>query len=232
MKLETIKERINNTTEKIAKKENTIIKKEVLIEKKNKKLQQLDATVDSEARWLSCEIDYLREDIERGQKEVKELKINLEKYNELHSNEIKKDSIVIKEIPEVIKQLQTDLVNNWDAWDIKRRNKIKEDYYKISHSEFIKKYSATDYALKDKTKKQIHENNMQLAKDLILDLYNRVKKITGEITDWSNIYVTQGVCGSLALNGYVLGKDGRANVESIVAGGYNVQRLHIRVLVK
>lgn len=63
-------------------------------------------------------------------------------------------------------------------------------------------------------------------------MYYRVKKFTGEITDWSGVHACQGTWGMTVLNGYVVGKEGRAFVESILAGGYNIQRLHIRVLVK
>ena len=66
---------------------------------------------------------------------------------------------------------------------------------------------------------------------MILDLIRRVKDITGEITDWSGIQATIGAQGFTVLNGYVIGKEGRARVESILAGGYNIQRLHVRVLV-
>ena len=84
---------------------------------------------------------------------------------------------------------------------------------------------------KSKSDEQIHDDNVQAAEDLIIDLIYRVRKITGEIIDWSNIRATAGTGGFTVLNGTVIGKEGIACVESITADGYNIQRLHIRVLV-
>ena len=85
-------------------------------------------------------------------------------------------------------------------------------------------------SLWDMSDDQIHAENEKAGKHLILDLLKRVTKITGPVTDWSGLYVTQGNMGAV-LNGIVIGEDGKARVESILAGGYAVQRLHIRVLV-
>ena len=79
---------------------------------------------------------------------------------------------------------------------------------------------------------QIHEDNTKAAKAVILELLNRVTKITGPVVDWSGLHVTAGNNGLATLNGVVIGEDGKARVESITAGGYNIQRLHIRTLVK
>ncbi len=84
---------------------------------------------------------------------------------------------------------------------------------------------------KNKSDEQIHNDNVQAAKSLIIDLIYRVRSITGEITDWSDVRASAGTRGFTVLNGLVIGKEGRAKVESITAGGYNIQRLHIRVLV-
>lgn len=79
---------------------------------------------------------------------------------------------------------------------------------------------------------QIHADNTRAAKSIILEFLNRVTKITGPVIDWSGLGVTSGNNGLATLNGVVIGEDGKAKVESITAGGYNIQRLHIRTLVK
>lgn len=61
-----------------------------------------------------------------------------------------------------------------------------------------------------------------------IDLYKRCSEIVGIITDASGLRT--GNNGSI--NGFVLGEKGKAYVETIYAGGYNIQVLHYRVLVK
>ena len=63
--------------------------------------------------------------------------------------------------------------------------------------------------------------------DRYFELVNKVTDITGEITDITRLYVAND--GSL--NGVIIGENGTAKVETIVAGGYNIQCLHYRVLV-
>lgn len=242
MKIETLKDRIQNAENKIEKKTNTIIKKEALILKKQDKIRKLGfepdadkqevANANRDAYWLMCEIGYLKDDIKRGSSEIEEIKANLEKYKLQLEGEIEKEEVLLKDIPESMKRMQTELVERWDEWDIERRNRMKSDYKELGWESYYKKYKGCDLHFKDKTDEQIHNSNVQDAKCLILDLYYRVKNITGEITDWSGVHATCGSHGFSVLNGFVKGKEGRAEVESILAGGYNIQRLHVRVLVK
>ena len=117
-----------------------------------------------------------------------------------------------------------------DSYRDTRRRKFDDEYINIP---FERKYGSLKYArsIWDLTEEKIHANNQRDGENLILDLLRRVTKITGPVTDWSELYVTQGNMGAV-INGYVIGEDGRAEVESILAGGYNIQRLHVRTLVK
>ena len=149
------------------------------------------------------------------------------------SGEIERQKSWISEVPEVLKSFQEELTDKWDAYDIKKRDKIRSDRDALSYEDWAKKYHwrDRDWAMYT-TDEQIHESNNKDAVSLILNLVNRVKEITGEITNWSGLRTTAGTWGFTVLNGYVEGKAGRCEVESIGAGGYNIQRYHIRVLVK
>ena len=69
------------------------------------------------------------------------------------------------------------------------------------------------------------------ANECVFGLVQNVKKAVGEVTSLDNVHVTHGSKGRLAINGIVSGKEGKCRIESIYAGGYNIQRYHIRVLV-
>lgn len=70
----------------------------------------------------------------------------------------------------------------------------------------------------------------------LIDLMTKVSKITGIITDATGLHIENG-----DINGIIIGKDGKAKVQTIDAGGYNEhvildsgrhgQRAHFRVLI-
>lgn len=107
--------------------------------------------------------------------------------------------------------------------------------FEIDHivKPFEAMYGALNYARSfwHMSDEDIHKQNQQAGENLILDLLKRVTKITGPVIDWSGLYVTRGNIGAV-INGIVVGEDGKAEVNSVYAGGYNIQRLHVRVLVK
>ena len=59
------------------------------------------------------------------------------------------------------------------------------------------------------------------------DMINRVMKVTGKITDASDLHI--GLKGDL--NGFIHGEKGTAKLNTIGAGGYNIQCYHFRTLV-
>jgi hypothetical protein len=58
-------------------------------------------------------------------------------------------------------------------------------------------------------------------------IIERTNAIVTKITDASNLYI--GNSGEL--NGYIIGTTGTAKVQTIGAGGYNIQRFHFRTLI-
>lgn len=230
MKIETLKDRIEKAKETINKKENTIIKKTKMIEKKQKQIEK--AKDDNEKYWLEADIRSLEDDIKRGKKEIEAKKETLTKYELQLKGELEKESLYVKEMPSQFKQLQEALVERWNEWNKNRKATLIEKYKELGYKEFIKEYSYNDYDFMRIDDKKLEATNEKEAKALIIDLYNRVKEITGEVESWEDVHATQGAQGMVVLNGTVKGKEGVAQVESILAGGYNIQRLHIRVLVK
>jgi hypothetical protein len=127
-------------------------------------------------------------------------------------------------------ELYPDIQQSKYSYRDERRTKF--DYEYITKP-FESTYGSLKYAQSvwDLDDEKIHANNQRDGENLILDLLKRVTKITGPVRDWSQLHVTQGNQGAV-INGLVYGEDGAARVDSILAGGYNVQRLHVRTLVK
>lgn len=112
-----------------------------------------------------------------------------------------------------------------------RYRRFKEDYI---YAPFKKKFGVSiQYVtnLWSMSDEDIHKDNVKNGKRIILDLLNRVTKITGPVTSYAGLHLTQGNGGWSVLNGFVVGEDGKASVETILAGGYNIQKLHCRTLV-
>lgn len=115
----------------------------------------------------------------------------------------------------------------YEPYQYERRGKTYTSERKVRDGEY-------EY-LKPYTGERSLEAAMQkLAKDLSEEadrkydfIIERTNAIVGEITDASNLRI-----GSKAdLNGYVIGTRGIAKVQTIGAGGYNIQCFHFRTLI-
>ena len=136
------------------------------------------------------------------------------------------------ELPEVLSIVRINIYNEWNRYDFERRARLKAEYSNMDHSAFIKKYTYSGYSFMRSTDDEIKNDNDRSSRALILNLWKRVKDITGPVTDVTNLHITNAnKFEGLALNGYVIGENGVADLESILAGGYNIQKLHIRTLV-
>ena len=162
----------------------------------------------------------------------KKLEEKIKRAQERYDKQYNLERVYTKEMPEVFKEEQEYLAQKWTEWDIQQREEMYKYYERYQNGEitrerYYKLYGCGRADRLRKTDEEFYQMELQEAKMFIIDLYNRVKKITGEkIYDWSELYYNNG-----ALNGIIEGEDGTAKVESILAGGYNIQRLHVRVLV-
>ena len=158
---------------------------------------------------------------------LEEKKVILKNWEARYNKQLETELKIATEVPEAFKEARAKLVESWVAYDIEARNRMYEKRRELEYKEFRKLYKySEDESLKhtDEEFRKIEEREADL---WLLNLYNRVKDITGEVTDCSGV-----TWGGKCLDGYGEGKKGRAIVETIGAGGYNIQRWHLRVLVK
>lgn len=149
----------------------------------------------------------------------------------------------VDEMPEIFKEVIKLLANEWTAWDINDRERMikiksklpeykygmskeeRDAYYK-AYNDFRKAFPVSrEYELRQPDE-NLYKKNEDEATMYAKDLVHRIKDKVGEITNLEHIHFV-----GKALNGYVEGTLGSVRLETITAGGYNIQRLHYRVLV-
>jgi len=103
-------------------------------------------------------------------------------------------------------------------------NETRSNKLRLFHPLTTKLYQLYRNNWESELEKEIEKDKNDKRQLLII----RVKKITGKILDASFLHI--GLNGEI--NGYIIGELGKAKVETISAGGYNIQCWHFRVLVK
>lgn len=128
--------------------------------------------------------------------------------------------------------------SNNGGWKDQNKKEIQKEYREKRNAfqirwNFIQPYIERKYNAESHRYEQVF-NIAKLNKDLIQeanikydDIIERTNKITGKITDATALEV--GEKGEL--NGYIIGERGTAKVNTIGAGGYNIQCYHFRTLV-
>ena len=182
--------------------------------------------------------------IKTNTKAIEAEKEKIAKYNKLLEVESKKNDL-LDNLPENVIEFMKSIEDSWNYFDKSKRNRALElykeykakdlDYYSPEYKEFhkmMKEKFGDYYELMRTTDEEIERTNKKLVKNLIIDFIDRVKFKVGEITSFGHLYLNKDNQGYCILNGYVEGTEDTAKVESIYAGGYNIQRLHVRVLVK
>ena len=206
-----ITERINKVKEAIAKKEKSIAR-----------LEKEIANWTGSQYMKECKMDDLRRRNQEKEEKQQTMKNWQTKLETLIAEDRK-----ISRIPEQLETLRKQVVEDLIEWATDYREQMKEDRKNLTHEEFYTKYSWSEYyKYYYITDEDIRKDAEKEAKYWVLDLISRVEKKCGQITKW-DLHLDID-----ALNGWVEGTKGNAEIETIFAGGWNIQRLHTRVLVK
>lgn len=218
MELRELQRRLGLASEKVAKQIKKIAKKEDCL--------------TSGKLYLGFEVS--EKEIANDMKELKEMQKLVEKYESLISYEQNKQ---IDEVP-VIREFLENWAVNFLTW----AKELRKEYYS-RNSEHCKLWNSRQ--LTDEQEKEYREYCNALPRyikdytnleDMVAKekkakyelLVNRCKSVIGAIVDAKALRVS----GNGELNGYIDGTNGRCKIETIGAGGYNIQCFHFRVLVK
>lgn len=235
---EELQNRINKKCEEIAKCQNLLARY----------LKESDAIeVDIINRFLQCGDYSLHRGLGYSDAWGKAVQLYdalkcLDKYSEqlkvLEMREAK-----FAQLPAILIQFKDNLIEKWDAWDRWKREEIRTEYRNEPRWQDRQSYREFQTAMREKwgrgwydfmslSDDQIHKANVTAAQSIVENLVNRTSEICGTITDCESLSLDSDNQGYLIINGIIRGEKGNARVSSIGAGGYNIQRYHIRVLVK
>lgn len=202
-------------------------------------------------------IDDCTESIKNAQEDIKEKEQTLSTYRERLANAVEREN-VYETMPDCMKQWMNGMIESWNLWDKMKRESVKQDkeyYWKLNdkkrdvareHGKDSEEFKAiiremnqiereyTQFQWKELpylNDDEIEELNVKASRALVIDLYDRVSSITGQFQTADNLKVTRDNKGFAVINGTVTGNGRTAKVQSVGAGGWNIQRFHIRTLV-
>ncbi len=253
--IEFILNRINSFESQIEKAKVTIERHKKNIEKNQKALEKENDT--SKHWWYKSNINYAEGNISSTLKKIAQLEKKLnDLYEERNRLDAKRDNPVLVQFLNAWKvKVEEYYHNQYNALKendteqlykeySKCKNEVEHKYYEgeISYQDckeelkanlrnFYGKYIDALHYCKSKRNPVFNEEKFQseLKADWIKKydmIISRVTEVVGEIKN-ADLYI--GLNGEL--NGIVEGELGKCKVETIGAGGYNIQCFHFRVLV-
>jgi hypothetical protein len=225
------------------------------IEGKQKEITKLEKKLTriikaQESNWENNPYYYTESDLKWAKKDLEEAKAALAKYQADLTTETEKDNS--RNVEAIIEFLNkwADRVFDWYIKEFANYQVAFADYrMKVARLEDMGTVSRDSYKEYKEVKKKfdsrwnflyayidakrrfdtekLHRELEQDKKAKYDDIVNRANKICGTITDATGLSV--GEKGEL--NGLVIGDRGTAYIETIGAGGYNIQCYHFRTLI-
>jgi len=231
---------------------NSMMLKQTQIDKREALTRKLaDKLKDEDNKYDKYEISNISNDVRISANKLDDLFNQLIRLNEQYKKQLNVENV--PRIPAI-----EELLNKWEArykehivdllveeiYQNEKLNKmyaelkgdkynLKEEDTTIEYKMLLKKNRA--FRMENEYEIRIGHDNKELTKFIAYSKENRranliqqVTKVVGEITDAEGLHFGY----DSGINGLVVGKDGKARVETIDAGGYNIQCYHYRVLVK
>lgn len=244
MTAQEIRERLEKAEAQVSRKEATLAKHIKKVEKTKAAITERGWDIEAGAYqmygtpehndcyWAFCDYDDARESVRRTEWAVKEKRQVVENWKAKLEAALEREADA-EAMPDLLKQYKDNLVTAFDKSDERRRAFLRKEYERLGgYKPFCKEHGYRAYEWTFRTyPEQDHKENTRAADALVRNLWERVKEICGTAEE-IHLHLAQGnEWEGVVINGRVVGRDGTAWVESIVAGGYNIQRLHIRTLV-
>ena len=199
------------------------------------KIEKIPAIWNFLTEWENKSIEWYKQNAEL----YFELKKNFDKNLEEFKNSEKFEELVERNLkcyrPEYLENnrrlLESRVKSNLER-DFKQNYYFRIDsftkvitYVKSHYNYEESKYEYINYTINEEL---LNKTIAKEKEDKYFDLVRRVSELVGEIKDASNLSIgnQRG-----ELNGIIIGENGKVRVETISAGGYNIQRFHYRVLL-
>ena len=185
-------------------------------------IEKLKAKLELETKRLSIRIPVIEEFLRQWG--LKAYQFHLEELNRLKKYNAEYN--MKKE------QVEKHLINSGEVPNYHNVEKIMKDNG-MSYSDYskMKREMFSSIVLKlendydwQVTLNKIIEKEIENKRNLLIE---RVMEVTGKVTDATHLFIADNG----EINGIVTGEKGSAKVNTIYAGGYNIQCLHFRVLV-
>lgn len=204
--------------------------------------------LDDKTRDLLWNLGSWIRELKESEKKLKELEDKRVRAEKRYQEDVVKQE-KIDDLPPILVELKDEIFHKFYDWEIKLWNEIKEaraadqraydaeveqvgrfraEYRRDNLEKMFEKYGENRVRdLMYLTEEDIRKTCTRYANGYVMNLIDRVTAYIGQITDYSDLYLT-----GPAINGIVVGERGRVRLETILAGGWNIQCLHNRVLVK
>ena len=205
-------------------------------------------SLDDKTRGLLWDLGSWIRELKESEKKLKELEAKRVRAEERYQRDLIEQG-KIDDLPPILRELKDEIFNKFYGYEMKVWNEIREARAKDKEEydaecERVGRFNAVydrknvkamfekygEQRVRDlmyQTEADIRKACTRYAEGYVMNLIDRVTKYIGQITDYSGLYLT-----GPSINGIVVGERGRVRLETILAGGWNIQCLHNRELVE